>query len=569
MNQKLAVSAGQWSEAGIKEANDDSCGVRVPENASLTTKGVAVVIADGVSASEAGREASHACVQGFLEDYYSTPDSWTVKTSGQKILGALNHWLHGQGMQRYGSARGMVTTLSALVVKSTTAHLFHVGDTRIYRLRDDDLECLTRDHRVQVAGDKSYLGRAMGIELHVDIDYQAQAVMTGDMFILTTDGVHDFLTDEALGGLARSTDENLTGVCREIVQAALANDSHDNVTCQILRIDALPDTDKNLVYEQLTQLPFPPPLEPGMTIDGFRVVRELHTSKRTEVFLVVDESTGMQAVLKAPSVNYEDDPTYIDMFLHEEWVGKRLNNPHIMKIHSPTRSRTFLYTLAEYIEGQTLRQWIYDHRQASLSEVRPIIEQIAMGLRAFHRMEMIHQDLKPENIMIDRNDTVKIVDFGSTKIAGIEEITTPIGRLSLLGTENYTAPEYLQGYKGSNRSDIYSLGVITYEMLTGHLPYGEGAARKDFRRLHYTSALKYNQVIPVWIDSTLKKCVNPDPNRRYDTLSEFLHDLSYPNPRFISEWQPLIERHPLAFWRTLAILLALINLVLAYYLLRP
>lgn len=190
-NNELIVSTGQASEAGIKDANEDACGIRVPEGGLLVSKGVAVVIADGVSASEAGKEASNACVQGFLSDYFSTPDSWSVKKSGQKVLGALNHWLHGQGTQLYGTARGMVTTLSVLVIKSTTAHLFHVGDTRIYRLRGKDLECLTQDHRIQVAGDKNYLGRAMGIELRLEIDYRKLEVEKEDVFLLTTDGVHD------------------------------------------------------------------------------------------------------------------------------------------------------------------------------------------------------------------------------------------------------------------------------------------------------------------------------------------------------------------------------------------
>lgn len=108
------------------------------------------------------------------------------------------------------------------------------------------------------------------------------------------------------------------------------------------------------------------------------------------------------------------------------------------------RKRKFLYCLTEYIEGTTLRQWMRDHPLLSISDVRGIVEQIAKGLRAFHRLEMIHQDLKPENIMIDNTGTVKIIDFGSTKIAGIEEIASPISHSHLPSTENYSAPEYLQ-----------------------------------------------------------------------------------------------------------------------------
>lgn len=567
-NNELVVSSGQCSETGAKEANEDACGIRVPEGSLLVSKGIAVVIADGVSASEAGKEASHACVQGFLTDYFSTPDTWSVKKSGQKVLGALNHWLHGQGTQLYGTARGMVTTLSVLVIKSTTAHLFHVGDTRIYRLRGNSLECLTQDHRIQIAGNKNYLGRAMGIGLRLDIDYRKLEVERNDMFILTTDGVHDFINSDELAAITSANREDLSAACEQIAGRAIELKSHDNVTCAMIRVDQLPGADKSKVYEHLTELPFPPPLAPGMVIDGFRIIRELHSSKRTEVFLVVDEDNGKQAVLKAPSINYQDDPTYIEMFLHEEWVGKRLDNQHILKICEQLRPRKFLYILTEYIEGQTLRQWMHDHLHPTLTEVRDIIEQITTGLRAFHRMEMIHQDLKPENIIIDEMGTVKIVDFGSTKIAGIEEITTPIERLSLLGTESYTAPEYLQGYKGSNRSDIFSLGIIAYEMLTGKLPYGTGIAKRNPKHLKYSPAINHNREIPAWVDGALRKSVMIDPNQRYDLLSEFIYDLSHPNTKLVGEKPPLLDRNPVGFWRGAALLMLLLNLLLVYLLVR-
>ena len=212
--------------------------------------------------------------------------------------------------------------------------------------------------------------------------------------------------------------------------------------------------------------------------------------------------------MKVPSINYEDDPTYIDLFLHESWIGKRLDNPHVVKILDHARSKTFLYTVLEHVEGATLRQWMLDHPKPPLQEVRNIVEQIATGLCAFHRKEMIHQDLKPENIMIDTFGSVKIIDFGSTKVAGVEEIATPIERPYILGTANYTAPEYLQGYAGSDRSDIFALGVLTYEMLTGKLPYGSEPTVGGINSLAYTPGYQHNAAIPVWMDGALEKAVH-------------------------------------------------------------
>ena len=551
---ELTVIAGQHSEAGIKESNDDSCGIRIPEGSLLTSKGVAAVIADGMSGSEAGREAADSCVKGFLNDYFSTPDSWTVETSGEKILGALNRWLYSQGHQQYGTSKGLVTTLSVLVIKSTTAYLFHVGDTRIYRLRDYELEQMTRDHRVTINADKSYLNRAMGIDVNLDIDYHSFVVEKGDAYLLTTDGIHDFVDDTTLKRLALEHLKTPEDGVKTIVRKAALNKSNDNLSAQLLYITDLPEGDEHEFFRKLTQLPFPPALEPGMVLDGYRILRELHASNRTQVYLALDTETDTRVVLKTPSVNYEDDPEYIDQFLHEEWAGKRLHSAHVLTVLEPHGRRQFLYYVTEYIEGKTLRQWMHDNPQPSLDEVRNIVEQITRGLRAMHRQEMIHQDLKPENIMIDEHGVVKIIDFGSTKIGGIVEITTPLQRDNILGTRNYTAPEYLRGHGGSNRSDIYSLGVITYEMLSGKLPYSKELTERNLKKVKYVSVREHNKAVPAWIDGALMKAVSINPERRHSLLSEFVYELSHPNENYSKlNQQPLMERNPVGFWRALAI----------------
>lgn len=558
---ELSVIAGQLSQAGVKASNEDSCGIRMPPEPLLTSKGIAAVIADGMSGSEAGREAADTCVQGFLSDYFSTPESWTVATSAEKILGALNRWLYSQGHLQYGTPKGMVTTLSALVIKSTTAYLFHVGDTRIYRLRGGELEQLTVDHRVRPGGEKTYLSRAMGIDPHLDIDYRALAVEKDDTFLLTTDGVHDFVDDTTLKRLLVEHIKTPEAGVQAILRAAGANQSHDNLSAQILHVARLPAQDQDEFYRGLTRLPFPPPLEPGMVLDGYRILRELHASSRTQIYLALDTHNGGKVVLKTPSVNYEDDPDYIDQFIHEEWAGSRLNSPHLLKVLTPPGRRQCLYYVTEYIEGQTLRQWMADHPRPGLAEVRPLIEQIASGLRTLHRQEMLHQDLKPENIMIDEHGTVKIIDFGSAKIAGIAEISTPLERDKVLGTRNYTAPEYLKGQAGSNRSDIFSLGVIAYEMLCGKLPYRKELNARNLNKVRYHPVTESNPQLPAWVDGALRKAVSINPERRHALLSEFVYDLSHPNPAYLrSTRAPLIERNPVAFWRGLAIFFMLATL---------
>lgn len=573
MGSQLEVSAGQFSDKGQKPMNEDFHGLRLPQASQLKTKGIAAAIADGVSSSECGQEASGACVFGFLEDYFSTPDTWSVQRSAQQVLTALNAWLYSQGQRRRNAGRGLLTTFSALIAKSTTAHLFHVGDSRIYRLREGEIEQLTADHQTWVAEDKHFLSRAMGADLHLEIDYRRLPLLERDIFILTTDGVHGYLDDKTIARLVREYAVNLDKAAREIVRAALSNNSLDNATCQILRVDSLPTQDPDEVHHELTELPFPPPLGPGMILDGYRIVREIHASNRTQIYLAIDTETGGEIALKTPSANYEDDPAYIERFILEEWIGRRIDNPHVVKVFPPKRQRRFLYHVTEFLEGATLRQWLRDHPQRELEEVRVIVEQIGKGLRAFHRLEMLHQDLKPENIMIDFSGQVRLVDFGSTRVGGIAEITTPIERVNLLGTRNYCAPEYFRNQPGTRASDLYSLGVIAYELLTGRLPYGEmpreGADPKFLRRLRYTPASDHNPAIPKWVDGALRKAVHLDPEQRYGELSEFLYDLRHPNTRLIREdYRPLLERNPVAFWRGLAVILLVLNLILGYLLMR-
>jgi len=556
---KLEISVGQFSDAGAKPANEDSIGLHVPDEPMLTNKGMVAVIADGMSAAADGAKASQVCVHNFLTDYFSTPDSWSVKTSALKILSALNRWLYGQGHSVYGSSTGLVSTLSALVLKSSSAHIFHVGDTRIFLLRDGDLQTITRDHRTHTGG-RDFLTRAMGIELALEVDHQVVAVQPGDTFLMTTDGVHEWIPDRDIKKILIDLADDLIGACRSLAQTARRNGSNDNLTAQAFTVHALPVQDEESYFNELTALPFPPLLEAGQILDGYRVIREIHAAKRTQVYLVVDESNGEQRIMKTPSPSFSDDPLFIDLFLHEEWIGRRLNSPHIMKVIEPDRPRQCLYFIAEYIEGQTLRQWMDDNPQPSLQKFRELIGEIATGLRAFQRMEMIHQDLKPENIMVTTDGTIKIIDFGSAKVAGLSEIDTPVDKDVLLGTERYTAPEYLRGGTGDSRADIFSLGVIAYEMLTGKLPFGTVLTPRNLNRVNYQSAMQLNTELPLWMDGAVAKAVAIDPKQRYEVLSEFLHDLNKPNPDF-NATQPLLQRNPLAVWRGLSIVLAILLVI--------
>jgi serine/threonine protein phosphatase PrpC len=564
------IAIGQHSAAGRKPRNDDSYGVLIPKGAELVNRGIAMAIADGMSSSEGAKAASETAVKNFLGDYYATPESWAVKKSAAVVLKAVNNWLHAQGHTLHGTDCGMVTTFSGVILKAGMAHIFHAGDTRITLLRQGGSEPLTQDHRAHAGRERGYLTRALGINPDLEIDYRAETLEAGDILVFTSDGVHEHLSASQLRNALRQSADDLDAAARTICDIALLKGSDDNVTCQIVQVLDPGRQDEAAHLRGLVALPFPPELMPGATFEGLRVVRELHTSKRTQVYLAERLDTHEMVVLKTPSVNFEDDPTYIEMFSREEWIGRLVQSPHVLKILAPTAPRRSLYILSEFFDGQTLRQWMIDHPQPDLEAVRSIVDQVAKGLRAFHRKDIVHQDLKPENIMIDRHGLVKIIDFGSSRAASQAETDSPVEAPGLVGTIDYTAPEYHFGERGTNRSDIFSLGVITYEMLTGRLPYGKGfGSAREVRKRDYIPATAIRPGIPAWMDAALARAVAKTPSERTEALSALVEDLKRPNSSLdYDRPRPLLERDPLLFWRGLSLVLALVCVALLYMLSR-
>ncbi len=571
----LRIHVGQCSDKGAKRVNQDFHGYVHPHGALLARKGVVIALADGISSSEFGQVAAETAVKSFLEDYYATSEAWSVKTAAQRVLAATNSWLHAQsrhGPHRFDLNRGYVCTFSGLVLKANSAHLFHIGDARIVHLSAERLEPLTEEHRLWVSDDKHYLSRALGMRERLELDYRRYSVEEGTTLVLMTDGVHEHVNDGDIARLIRDNGDDLDLAARRVVDRARDNGSEDNLTIQIVRVDQLPAPGLESVGEQAAMLPFPPELRAHSVLDDYRVLRNLHSSARSHVYLADDRSNGRAVVVKVPAVDQRANPDYLERFLAEEWIARRLDNPHLLKAEAESGRRSALYTVFEYLEGQTLEQWMLDNPQPALETVRAIVEQIARGLRALHRQEMIHQDLRPANVMIDRHGGVKIIDFGSVRVAGIAELGGSVSGRQLLGTAQYTAPEYFLGEPGTPRSDLFSLGVITYQMLTGRLPYGAGVARATSRaaqrKLRYRPIPERARAVPGWLDGCLKKAVQINPARRYDSLSEFLHDLRQPNPAFVAaRGAPLIERHPLLFWKLLS--LSLFLLVLALLLTYP
>ncbi|MDB4837009.1 bifunctional protein-serine/threonine kinase/phosphatase [Marinomonas sp.] len=563
MSNPLSVSIGSATNKGKKAVNQDFLGSHTPKEPQLSAKGIVVAIADGISSSKVSQIASQTAIKSFLDDYYCTSDAWSVKTSGQKVVHSINAWLYAQTQNspyRFDRDKGYICTFSALVLKSNSAHIFHSGDSRVYRIVGEALEQLTQDHRRVVSEEVSYLTRALGIEQTLESDYRKVLMSQNDVFILATDGVYEFVKHaQIINSINESA--SLDEAAQRIIEIALETGSDDNLSIQLVRVNQLPSYQLDEVQQQISGLPLPPKLSARMELDGYEIIRPIYVSSRSHVFLAQDIDTSETVAIKVPSTELATDTAYLESFMMEDWIAKRVTNPHVVKAIEPTRKRNYLYIVTEYLEGKSLAQWMIDNPKPNLEQTRNIVSQIAKGLQAFHRQEMIHQDIRPANIMIDDTNTVKIIDFGSTYIAGVTNLEN---EEVLKGTMRYSAPEYFLGQAGTPRSDIYALGVIAYQMLSGDkFPYGPNIAQAKSvsaqRRIQYTSFINDESELPVWIDDAVQKAVQINPLKRYETLSEFVYDLHHPNKIFLNRVKPpLIQRNPVMFWQGVSLSLFLV-----------
>lgn len=567
MKKTLKVSIGQYSTAGIKQQNQDFHGVYLPEGHVLKQKGIACVIADGIGSSNVSHLAAETAVGSFLSDYYSTSDAWSTQTSAERVIRATNSWLYAQTQQsqgRFDKDRGYVCTLSALILKQQQAHVFHVGDSRIYRIRDHEIELLTHDHRVWLSSREHYLSRALGADYRIEIDYRNIELKEKDIFLLMTDGVYEFVTDQQLLDLIL-VDADLNQLAKAFVEKALEQGSDDNLSLQVIHVEQLPELNQFHIQQDYV---FPQQLSKGEVFEGYVIDKILHQNHRSCLYLAHD-TQQQPLVIKTLGVDLQQDKNAVEQFQLEDWVSKRLKHDNLMQCYPHNTEKKYLFQCYEYLQGETLAQWL--HRQEkplNLDEILPILQQTALALNAMHRLEMLHQDIRPNNIIVLNTESamkIKLIDYGSTAVRGLVEIN-PKNANRALGTLAFMAPEYFIDHSPSVHSDQFSLAVMAYYLLTKQLPYGTDLARcnslKQLKKVQYYSIRKYRPDLPIWLDKILGQALSIEPIHRFEALSELIHNLMHPSKELLNSKPPaIIERDPLRFWQMSCAVLGLLFLL--------
>jgi serine/threonine protein phosphatase PrpC len=556
----VRASVGFASKTGRRKDNEDFAGALFGAELPEPRQEVIAAIADGIGGAKGGRIAAETAVRGFLDGFCDLPETVEVQRAGSKIISALNGWINTIGRQD-PKLTGMGCTLTAIVLRGRVAHLLHVGDTRGYRLSGERMTCLTTDHvRQDGAGRSHTLNRALGVEAEVRLDYATQPVALHDRFLLCSDGVHGFLTEQSIADILRerSAPEDTAGA---LVATALQSGSTDNCTALVLDVVALPTAGSADISAAILHLPIIPVPIRGETIDGFVLKALISDGRYTRLFGAQDEIEGGIVALKFPKPEIASVDAYRAAFIREAWVGARVHNPSVGRvIELPPGRQTCLYTVMPLYQGELLETRLSRSPALGLEEGRNIAVALARAVAALHRAGIIHRDIKPDNVILEGGGSLKLIDLGVVRVPGLEEFSPE----NIPGTQAYMAPEMFEGEAGDEATDIYALGVTMFRAFTGQYPYGNLDATSPPRRNRPRDFSAMRPDLPAWIQAALARAIAVDPARRFHDMTEFAFEMEAGParaPAAIRRPRTLYERAPLQVWQGVAALLALALLV--------
>jgi len=270
-------------------------------------------------------------------------------------------------------------------------------------------------------------------------------------------------------------------------------------------------------------------LEAGDLLDHYRLGRIVANGGMGTLFKATDLNNGRTVAIKVPHPEMEADPVLVERFKREEAIGQELNHPGVVKTYADEQ-RCRDYMVIEWVDGRLLRTLMNEQPQMPIKRAVTLVLEICDALDCMHKHGVVHRDLKPENIMVDAEDHIKLIDFGIAMKEDARRLTfTTLS--SVLGTPDYISPEQVKGKRGDQRSDIYSLGIIFYEMLTGETPFSgpNPLAVMNGRLLHDPQpANKLNPAVTPELQEVLDRALERDPRHRYATTSEMAWDLEHP-----------------------------------------
>ncbi len=560
------IDVGYASERGPRQENEDFAGAckPAPHEEEL---GFIAAIADGVSMGGEGRMAAQTSVRSVVEDYFGAPPTWDTSVVLDRIISAQNSWLTAHN-RRHNSAA--MSTLTALALRGQTWTVAHVGDTRAYLVRDGACRRLTQDHSLDHPDLRSQLTRAMGQDDAIRVDYLQDELHLGDVFVLASDGVHGKVPQAQMlkllgeGGTAQEASN-------AIAQAALAAGTQDNATVVVVRVLGLARSRLEDAIVRSRQLPVPPRLKVGDDVDGHVVTALVADTGVHLLYQVRHVQTKTLRALKTLHPSRANDPQERAMLAHEAWLGTRVNergSTGFVALHEVQDASAF-YLVFDWHAGQTLEQLLAVQRGAGSLPVADVVAWALAASRAIgklHRLGVVHRDIKPGNLHLGDDGQLRLLDLG-VAISGNE----PEEQRSLhAGTPSYMNPELWDDEPVDPQTDLFALGGTLYQLLTGHLPFGD---IEPYQKLRYRRPPKppsrLRPDVPIWLDHIVLKAVAFDKKQRFETAEELELALQRGASRPLSAQSPtpLLVRDPTLMWKVAFAVSALFNALLAYWLL--
>ncbi|WP_225786965.1 bifunctional protein-serine/threonine kinase/phosphatase [Pseudomonas sp. Marseille-P8916] len=546
----LRLNFAQASATGPRVENQDALRLVTPAAELAASKGYLFALADGVSQCADGGLAARASLQALALDYYATPATWSVAQALDRLLLAQNRWLRAQG-----NGQPLLTTLTALVLRGRRFTLAHVGDCRAYRWHDDQLQCLSEDHVWDQPGMQHVLKRALGLDQHLLVDYLEGELRHGECFLLLSDGVWASLGDQRIRSLLREQSD-LQEAADTLVATAHRCGSQDNASALLVRVEQLGPANLGDTLAQLQQWPIPAALRPGQSLDGWHIEALLSRSQQSVLYRARDRQ-GQAWLLKTLPAHQEGAAQRL---LLEEWFLRRVSGRHFPEVHTASQRQHLYYLMREY-PGQTLAALLAEHGPLPLARWLEVARQLLQAVGILHRRNLLHRDIKPDNLHLGDDGQLRLLDFGLAYCPGLSEDTPHL----LPGTPSFIAPEAFEGQPPSPRQDLYAAGVTLYHLLTGHYPYGEIEAFQRPRFSHPVNPARYRPDVPEWLQHNLQQAVAAEPGQRFETAEQWLLLLERGDRQDLpGRPRPLLEREPLKTWRTLALLSLLLNLIVLF-----
>jgi serine/threonine-protein kinase len=534
----MKVKCFQVSSIGtVRDHNEDFIAFWEPENfQQLQAVGSIAVLADGVGGEGNGDIASRLAAETALEIFKEAKPETPTNDSVRRIFDEAAARIF-QAAQKQGR---MSTTLLTSIFRDDKVTIAHVGDSRAYLIRAGKIKRMTTDHsytslqvklglllerNAMTSQHRSTLTRSVGSEPICHYDIKTETLEQGDLILHCSDGLYGFVLDEEI--LDTVIKYHPGEACKRLIGAAERRQTSDNVSAQIIQVWQVEQSLQAQTAAVKTSRALGNDIGVGHLLDErFEITDVIAKSGMASLFKANDRQTGKAVALKIPYLQIESDPAGFDRFRREEEIGIRLNHPYILKI-LPVEKKSRPYFAMEYLEGQTLSELLRNVRPLPEPDAVKIASHICTALSYMHQSGVVHRDLKPANIMLCNDGSIRIMDFGIARAANARRLTF-VGFTPTMGTPDYMAPEQVKGSRGDERTDIYSLGAILYEMATGEPPFA-GDSPYVIMNARVTgdpqAPRKINPNLTPVLEEIILHAMERDPKRRYQTALEMRTEL--------------------------------------------